>query len=180
MELSTLAILLGCVVCLPQIYGLAKPARFMESVRQFPRSLPWGIALTLIGTAWFLFYVYHEKNADFARFKMFLLPGFGAIGILTCIYVQDFLAVRGLAVVFLVLAKLILDTQRWVETDWRYVMTVWAYVLVLAGIWFTVSPWRLRDLLNWATATESRVRVGCRLRLAFGLFVMVLGLTAYR
>jgi len=38
----------------------------------------------------------------------------------------------------------------------------------------------LRDLLNWATATDQRVRVGCGLRLAFGLFVVVLGLAVFR
>jgi hypothetical protein len=48
---------------------------------------------------------------------------------------------------------------------------------VLAGMWLTVSPWRLRDLLEWATANERRIKVGCGIRLAVGLFVAVLGLT---
>ena len=46
-------------------------------------------------------------------------------------------------------------------------------------IWFTVSPWRMRDLLDWATASDQRVRVGSALRLAFGLFVAALGLTVF-
>jgi hypothetical protein len=50
---------------------------------------------------------------------------------------------------------------------------------VVAGIWFTVSPWRLRDVLEWGTATEARVRAGCAARLAFGIFVAVLGLTVF-
>jgi hypothetical protein len=45
---------------------------------------------------------------------------------------------------------------------------------------FTVSPWRMRDLLNWGTATDRRVKVGSALRLGFGLFVAILGLTVYR
>jgi hypothetical protein len=47
-------------------------------------------------------------------------------------------------------------------------------------MWFTISPWRLRDLLNWATATERRVRIGSAIRLAFALLVVALGLTAFR
>ena len=47
--------------------------------------------------------------------------------------------------------------------------------MVVAGIWFTVSPWRLRDMLNWDTANEQRIKLSCGLRLAFGLFVAVLG-----
>jgi hypothetical protein len=96
--------------------------------------------------------------------------------------VQDFLAVRGLAVVFLLLGKLMVDTGRphLGESPWVLVIQTWAYVLVVAGIYFTVTPWRLRDLLNWGTATETRVRLGSAIRLGFALLVLVLGLTVFR
>jgi hypothetical protein len=35
-------------------------------------------------------------------------------------------------------------------------------------------------LVNWATATESRVRLLCAVRLAFAAFIFILGLTAFR
>lgn len=180
LKLSTLAILLGLGVGLPQIYGLIRPAAFAAAVRKFPRSLPWGYALMALGTVWFLYYLHTESAADFAAYKGAMSVGFAAVGLGACIFVKDFLAVRGLAVVFLLLAKLMTDTARWVDTEWRLVIVVWAYVLVAAGIWFTVSPWRLRDLLNWGTANEKRVKIGCAFRLAFGLFVAILGVTAFR
>jgi hypothetical protein len=179
-QLSTLAIVLGLLVGLPQIYGLMKPAAFAAGMRKFPRSLPWGIALMLLGTAWFVFYLNEESLSDFIAYKSILLCGFAAVGIASCFYVQDFLAVRGLAVVMLLLAKLMVDTARWADTDWRLVVVTWAYALVIGGIWFTLYPWHLRDLLNWATANEKRVRVGSAIRLAFGLFVALLGFTVYR
>src|SRR5207244_5436943 len=125
-------------------------------VRKFPRSEPWGYALMLLGTVWFLWNLNGENISDFAAYKKAMLIGFAAVGVATCIYVRDFLAVRGLAVVFLLLAKLMVDTARWEDTGWRLVIVTWAYVLVIAGMWFTVSPWRLRDLLNWGTATDQR------------------------
>ena len=87
-----------------------------------------------------------------------------------------------LAVLMLLLAKLMVDTGRphLGESPFVLVIQVWAYVLVVAGIWFTITPWRLRDLLNWATATQTRVRVGSAIRLAFAVFVLILGLTAFR
>jgi hypothetical protein len=178
-KLSTLAILLGLGMGLPQIYGLLKPAEFAASVRKFPRSLPWGFALMLLGTGWFLLNLSQESIADFASYKSVLFFGFAAVGIGACIFVQDFLAARGLAVVLLLLAKLMVDTgrPRLPDTPWALVIQVWAYVLVVGGIWFTVSPWRLRDLLEWATANEKRVKMGCGVRLAFGLFVAAIGLT---
>jgi hypothetical protein len=182
MKLSLLSILLGLGMSVPQIFGLARPAQLAAAVRKFPRNLPIGIALMLLGTAWFVWNVNVEPIADFSVFKPYMMAGFVAAGILSCIFVRDFLAVRGLAVLMLLLAKLMVDTGRphLGESPFVLVIQVWAYVLVVAGIWFTITPWRLRDLLNWATATQTRVRVGSAIRLAFAVFVLILGLTAFR
>jgi hypothetical protein len=182
MKLSLLSILLGLGVSVPQIFGLARPEQFAAAVRKFPRNLPVGVALMWLGTVWFVWNVNIEPIADFATFKLYMMAGFAAVGVLSCFFVQDFLAVRGLAVLMLLLAKLMVDTGRphLGETPWVLVIQVWAYVLVVAGIWFTITPWRLRDVLNWATATEERIRIGCYARLAFAVFVLILGLTAFR
>lgn len=178
-KLSTLAVVMGMGLAIPQIYGLVKPVKFAAKVRQFPRSVPIGVGLMLLGTGWFVYYLNLEAISDFAAYKSVLLAGFAAVGVATCFFVQDFLAVRGLAVVFLVLAKLMVDTARWADSDWRLVVIIWAYVLVIAGMYFTIAPWKLRDLLNWATANEKRVRIGSAIRLAFGLFVAALGLIVF-
>jgi hypothetical protein len=182
MKLSLLSILLGLGVSVPQIYGLTKPKQFAAAARKFPRNLPVGIVLMLLATAWFVWNVNEEPIADFSVFKPYMIAAFMAVGVLTCIFVQDFLAVRGLAVVALLLAKLMVDTGRphLGTTPWVLVIQIWAYLLVVAGIWFTVTPWKLRDILNWATATEERIRVGSAIRLAFAVFVVILGLTAFR
>jgi hypothetical protein len=181
LKLSTLAVALGLGLGLPQIYGFLNPTGFAAAVRRFPRSVPWGYALMLLGTAWFVYNLSQESISDFAAYKNILFAGFAAVGIGSCIYVQDFLAVRGLAVVFLLLAKLMVDTGRphLVENPLVLIIQTWAYLLVIMGIWLTISPWRLRDFLNWATANEKRIKIGCGIRLAFGLFVAVLGLTKY-
>ena len=182
MKLSLLSIVLGLGMGLPQIFGLANPAGFAASVRKFPRNLTAGFILMTVCTLWFLWNVKIEAISDFAAFKPHLMVAFALVGIGTCVFVQDFLAVRGLAVVLMLVAKLMVDTGRphLDQTPWVLVIQGWAYVLVGAGIWFTVAPWRLRDLLNWATANESRVKIGSAMRLAFAVFVVVLGLTAFR
>ena len=182
MKLSLLAILLGLVVSVPQIIGLVRPAQLAAAVRKFPRNLPLGIALMLLGSLWFVWNVSVEPISDFSVFKPYMMICFGVVGILCCFFVQDFLAVRGLAIMMLLLAKLMVDTGRphLGQTSWVLVIQIWAYVLVIAGTWFTITPWRLRDFLNWMTATEKRIRIGCYIRLAFALFVLILGLTAFR
>ena len=182
MKLSLLSILLGLGMGVPQVYGITQPQKFAAAVRRFPRNLPVGVFLMLLGTAWFVWNVHNESVSDFAAFKPAMMVGFVAVGVLSCVYIQDFLAVRGLAVLMLLLAKLMVDTGRphLGETHWAWVIQTWAYVLVVAGIWFTITPWRLRDFLHWGTATETRVRLGSALRLAFAAFIVLLGLTAFR
>lgn len=181
LKLSTLALLLGLGLAVPQIFGILNPRAFAAAARKFPRHLPTGVALMLLGTAWFLWNLSQESIADFNALKPYMMAGFAAIGVGACFFVQDFLAVRGLAVVFLLLGKLMVDTGRpWLShTHWVLVIQVWAYVLVVAGIWLTISPWRLRDLLNWGTANEQRIRIGSAIRMMFGLFVAGLGLLKF-
>lgn len=182
MKLSLLSILLGLGLAAPQVYGLARPKAFANAARKFPRHLPSGVVLMLLGTAWFLWMVHQEPIADFATFKPYMLMIFGAVGVGACFYVQDFLAVRGLAVVLLLLGKLMVDTGRphLGDSHWVLVIQLLAYVFVMGGICFTIWPWRLRDLLNWATANEQRIKLGSTVRLAVALLVLVLGLTSFR
>ena len=179
MKLSTLALSLGLLYSLPQLCGLFNPRAFANGARKFSRSEFTGYLLMGLGTLWFLYNVSIENISDFANYKTPMLIGFGAVGFFTCIFVRDFLAVRGLAVVLLMLAQLVLETARWHDSQWRLVLSVWAYVWILAGIWFIISPWRLRDILEWLTANEIRIRVGSALRLALGLLVFGLGLFVF-
>jgi hypothetical protein len=180
LKLSMLAILLGTGFALPQAYGLLRPASLGEAMRKFPRSEVWGYVLMLGGTAWFLYNLKTDSISDFAAFKPLMLIGFAVIGIGACVYVRDYLAVRGLAVVLLLLAKLVLDTARWADTQWRLVLVVWAYLWVIGAVWFSISPWRLRDIIQFITADERRVRIFSACRLALALLVLALGLTVFR
>lgn len=178
MSPSTLAILLGIGFAVPQIYALLRPEEYRRRARAFPRSNLAGYALVGIATVWFLYYVNLESVADFAHLKKYMLWGFGLLGIGTCLFVKDYVAVRGLAVVLLLLAKFTVDTTRWVESEWRLVLVCWAYVWVLAGIWLTLAPWRLRDLIDWSVASDERIRRGSGLRLGLALLVLGIGLFA--
>jgi hypothetical protein len=179
--LSTIAVCLGSLLAIINLFGIVKPAEFGATVRKFPRSTGIGYFLVLLGTAWFVWNLKQESIADFESLKPALYALFIAVGVGTCLFVKDFIAIRGLAVVLLLVAKLMVDAgrPRLGESPWILVVQIWAYVFVVLGIWFTVSPWRMRDWLYWGTANEKRIRVGSSLRMAFGLLVAILGLTVF-
>ena len=120
MTLSTLSIVLGLGISGPALYGLAQPAALRELLRKFPRNTALGYVLMAIATGWFLLHVRDENIADFSAFKPYMYVGFAALGLGTCIFLTDFLAVRGLALVMMLLAKFVVDLQRWHESHWRW------------------------------------------------------------
>lgn len=180
LSLAQLSIGLGLGLALPQVWQLAKPADWRRWSVGFPRSKPIGIVLMLAATAWFLWNLKNETLADFSKFKPYLLAGFAAIGVLTCVYVSDFLAARGLALLLMLLGKVMVDTARWHESDWRWVISALAYLWVVAGMWLTISPWRLRDFLEWHNRTDQRIRTLAGARLLVAVLLVGLGLTAFR
>ncbi len=180
MTLSKLSILLGLVAALANIYVFLNPKTVRELAPKFPRNIPLGYVLMGLATMWFLHNLNLEQTADFLAFKKPMMIGFGAVGVMTCIYVTDFLPVRGLAILLMLLAKYVLDLSRWVDTQWRLIFSVWAYVMIICGMWWTVSPWRMRDLINWAVADERRIKLGAGVKIGFGLLLIVLGLTVFR
>jgi hypothetical protein len=180
-RLSILSVALGIGAMLPQAYGLVKPAEYAGALRKFPRSTACGVALTLLATSWFLYNLSQESIADFAAYKGVMYLLFAGVGIGSCIFVRDFLAVRGLALILLLLAKLMVDTGRPAlpNTAWVEVIQFGAYVLVIAGMWLTISPWRLRDWLGWVANSEKRLKAACGVSLAFGVALVAIGVIKF-
>jgi hypothetical protein len=141
----------------------------------------------LAATLWFLWNIKIEDMADYREIKHWFYLGFGAVGIGSCFFLRDFLAVRGLAVFMLLLAKLMLDTQRTYMLDaseaqmseWRLVFAVWAYLIIVMSMWLVISPWRMRDMIEWMLAKSGRLAAKSWFRLGFGILLIALGLTVF-
>ena len=186
-SLANLSIVLGVFLVVVAGYTLAKPADVGQALPAFPRANAPGYVLMLAATAWFLLNIRIEDMADYREIKHWFYIGFGAVGIGSCIFLRDFLAVRGLAVFMLLLAKLMLDTQRnymlvapeAYTSDWRLVFAVWAYMIIVMSMWLVISPWRMRDMIEWMLAKPRRLVVKSWFRLGFGILLIVLGLTVF-
>ena len=105
-SISNLSLLLGGFLVAVAGYTLAKPAEVGQALKTFPRANAPGYVLMLAATAWFLWNIKTEDMEDYVNLKSYFYIGFGAVGVGSCIYLRDFLAVRGLAVFLLLLANL--------------------------------------------------------------------------
>jgi hypothetical protein len=181
-SLSNVALGVGLLLALPQLYALANPAGWRAFLQKFPRHEGLGWALMGAATAWFVWLVSHATLADFSKYRPHMMAAFGAIGLLTCVYVKDYLAARGAALLLMLVAYFMLEAgrRRLGDTPFVYLNQLLAYVWAVAGMWFTISPWRLRDALEWNCRTDARLKALAAARLALGLLFVTLSFTAFR
>jgi hypothetical protein len=140
------------------------------------KALPRSPAATLVffggGLLWFLVRVANMGDADriVGSSNVPWVLGFAVLGVLSIKYVPDFLAVRGLSILTLLVATALLDAA-FMEYDHpqRLFLVSLVFVAVLAALYLAAVPYRLRDFFQWLLAGPARAR-------AFGLGLLVYGL----
>ena len=110
-SLANLSLILGVLAVAKGIWGYTSSAKAIEFTRAFPRNDNAGYVTILAAMVWFLLILKSESMSDFERYRMhfngfILITGIGA-----CIYLKDYLAVRGTAVLMILLAKFIAFKQ---------------------------------------------------------------------
>ncbi|MCW5560050.1 MAG: hypothetical protein KIT22_19715, partial [Verrucomicrobiae bacterium] len=136
MTLSRLCLLLAAAMIVLHGLALLKPGPVAAWLRAFPRNAALGVPLMLIGTAWFEWNLWHETLSDIAPWKNLMLIGFAGVGVGCCFFVRDYLSVRGLSVVILMVAWVVCEKARWHNSLWRDAVVAWAYVWVFLALWW--------------------------------------------
>ncbi len=186
-NIAHLSVFLGLFFMAISSYAIIKTDDFAQSLKLFPRANAPGYIFMLAATFWFLWNIKTENMADYKDIKHWFYIGFGVVGIGSCFYLRDFLAVRGVAVFMLLVAKLILDTQRVYmfstpsgdATEWRLVFAILGYAIVVVAMWMVISPWRMRDIINWGVSVRLRIYVKGVFWLLFGFLLLILGLKVF-
>src|SRR5438445_13145188 len=73
-------------------------------------------------------------------------------------FVDEFLAVRALGILALLMAEPLLDAAFFRDESTRLVLTVLAYLLVVLGLTWVMVPYKLRDQIAWFSKTTGRWR----------------------
>lgn len=146
--------------------------RVRSTAQALPRSSRAAWLFFGAGALWFLWRVSVLGEADlifFAR-PWPVLIGFAVLAVLSFIYTPDFLAVRGLCVLMLLVAEPLLQAAFMeYERPQRLLMVSAVYLGLAVAIYLAAAPYRLRDFLEWLFRSRGRARwVGATL-LAYGL-----------
>lgn len=130
-----------------------------KNTQAFPRSQV--AAFLLLGTAasWFLYIIMHLGPADFGQYRHLLFFLFLATTVGSFFYVPDFLAVRGLAALALLVSGVLLDAAYMQAPQTRLFLVSFVYLVIVLSLYLGASPYRLRDFFDWLYQKEQRLRV---------------------
>lgn len=131
------------------------------------------IAAIVFGLAslWFLWNIAHLGEADFGQYKSWLLLIFGAVIVGSFLYLKDFLIVRGLTVLELLIAKVILDIAYMQPPLGRLFLVTFIYLIIIQALYFATFPYKMRDFLKWIFTSKSRIK---QFSLGFILYGLIL------
>ncbi len=173
----TLAILLPGLFLLALGAALASGRSTVSAgLKSLPRSPSAALLFFGAGSLWFLWHVWHLSPADFGEYRTILTIAFAAIAALSFKYVPDFLAVRGLAILMLLTAAVLLDATYMVYGRVLFMKAI-VYVGIALALYLGASPYRLRDFFGWLFQRPGRARgLGFGLA-AYGALLAVIAFT---
>jgi hypothetical protein len=188
--LFTAGLLLGIWLIGSHVLMLAKPALVQGWLKKFPRHVLSGQIILGIGLAWFWLLVAPEGMGKLSALRMdlgefnnikpilrLLVP---ASLVLVSMSVRDFLAVRALGLLGLMVAAPLLDAAFLKDPDSRLLVPVFAYALLTASLFWVGMPYLFRDAVTWVTATPGRWRTACLCGLAYGAATVVCAFAFWR
>lgn len=141
--------------------------------RGFPRSERAAFVTMGIASIWTLYHVTQLGESDFGQYRVPIFFGFAAVSILSFKFVPDFLAVRGASALTLLVAWVLLAATYGQYEPTTLILKALLYLFVLLSLYLAVSPFRLRDFLQWLFARGQRARILGVISSAFGVLFVV-------
>ena len=178
LSLQTAGVIAGAFLIVVGVLGLMKPD-FAQVVKQFPRSRFAGVVLLTICLAWTFWLLATIQMGEFSSFRRPLLIALPIGYVLTLFFVDEFLAVRALGILCLLVAEPLLDAAFLRYETSRLLVTVFAYLLIIAGLFWVAIPYVLRDQLNWIARSVFRWRCLHAIELIYGGVLLGFAFTQY-
>ncbi len=190
LSLFTTGLVLSVILIGVHSLMLAKPATAQGFLKKFPRNDMLGQILLGIALAWFWLLIAPDGlgtlssltmnlgEFDSAKRPLQILVPISAV--LVCRSVRDFLAVRALGVLGLMLAAPLLGAAFLKDPGSRLLVSSCAYIILTASLFFVGMPYLFRDAVTWVTADSKRWTLSCLAGIAYGIATAVCAIAFWR
>lgn len=172
MTLFTATLIIAIALIAKGLIWFCFPQQVNKTYTVFLRSPITSFLFFGLASIWVLWEVAHLGEADFGEYRNWLLLLFGGVAIVSFIYLRDFLMVRGWAILSLLIAKVLLDAAFLEPPVSRLFLVVFSYFLILQALYFAAVPYRMRDIINWIFAKNSRVKQFAGGFLLYGILLL--------
>ncbi|MFP4156604.1 MAG: hypothetical protein ACLFU4_03215 [Opitutales bacterium] len=172
MSLFSATLLTGLLLLAFGGHFLRHGPRTEASGKAFPRSQTAAYLLMGAAAAWFLYKVTQLGPADFGQYKGLLFLVFLVVAVGSFYFVPDFLAVRGLAALTLLVAGVLLEIGYMHYEAAALILKTFVYLMIVAALILGASPYKLRDFLDWLYNSALRPRIFGGLFAAYGLLLV--------
>jgi hypothetical protein len=178
-SLKATGILIGLLLIGKHLWALLCAQQSMKLAVDFPRNRAWGIAILFVDMVWSLFLVTHMDMGEFYTYRQWITLLVPASFVLVVVYVPEFLAVRALGTLMLLLAEPVLAAAFLKEPTSRLLLAVLAYGWIFAGMFMIGMPYLMRDAITWLTKTSGRWKMAALAGAAYGALLLVAALVSY-
>ena len=190
LSLFTIGLILGLWLIGSHALMLAKPAMVQGFLKKFPRDQMSGQILLGIGLAWFWLLIAPDNMGRLSALAMDLgefnsakplLRILVPVSLVLVVYsVRDFLAVRALGVVGLMVASPLLESAFLKDPSSRLLVPIYAYTLLTASLFWVGMPYLFRDAVTWVTSDQKRWTVVSFAGLGYGVATLVCAFAFWR
>ena len=161
---------------------LRRPEASKAWLTKLPRHYTAGVYTLAVGLIWFWLLVAPDGlgvlsalTMDIGEFNavkpwLRILVPLAFVGMI--VYVKEFLFVRALGVVALMVAGPLLEAAFNKEPSSRLLVVVFSYLLLTKGLFWVGMPYTLRDAVAWATASNQRWKLLAWGGLAYGVLTL--------
>ena len=179
LSLQTAGILAGVFLLLVSLPALLLPDASRDWIKSVPRSYLIGAVLLTIAALWSFWLLATMEMGEFANFRKPLLFALPVGYVLVLRFVNEFLAVRALGILYLLAAEPLLDAAFLRYESSRLLVTVLAYILIVKGLFWVTMPYLMRDGISWITRTIGRWISLNAVVLIYGAITLVCAFTRY-
>jgi len=172
LSLKTVEIALGVLLVAAHLFALVSARGAQAWLKQFPRSREAGMVLLFIVSAWAFWLVATMDLGEFSKYRTLLKILVPAAWFLSLKFVDEFLAVRALGILFLLVAEPVLEVAFLKPGMGRLLVVLLAYAWALLGMFWVGMPFLLRDQIAWWTKTGLRWQTGCLAGIVYGIAVL--------
>ena len=190
LSLFTIGLLLAIWLLGIHALMLARPALVQGFLKKFPRNEQLGQILMGIGMAWFWLLIAPDNLGKLSALSMDLGEFNSAKGllqwavpvslILVCRSVRDFLAVRALGLVGLMVAAPLLGAAFLKDPASRLLVPLFAYAVLTASMFCVGMPYLFRDAVSWVTADQKRWTLLSVAGLGYGVATLICAFAFWR